>query len=115
MRLISLSSFSQLYVHRLMPAGPWECRRCVLGALDGTVTATFQDRTALLFHLEDHRAARHLGAPEAIQRLLACESCLGKKTVKAVGRDQKLSDVLCPTCSGSGLNSFGESLKVRRP
>ena len=93
--------------------GRYECRKCLLLALDCTQAAFLVDRRAALEHLDAHARrdagqAGGSGAKDAIWKLETCSGpCRGSGLIPQTRAH-------CQVCEGTGKNALGRERGVRR-
>ena len=100
--LQALSFASSLLIVETAP-NCFECRGCIALAIDSSRSKEGMTRALLLEHLDEHRAAEHAGAKDAIWKAESCESCRGV----GMSRDANLAMTKCEPCDGRGLNEIG--------
>lgn len=96
------------------PKASFECRGCLILAVDCSRSVTGMTRTALIDHLDQHREQDHAGAKDALWKAESCGTCRST----GMARDAAGSLARCEPCAGRGLNEIGrkrdDDRRVRR-
>ena len=104
----ALSAVSSIYL--VEKDGGYECRKCLLIALDCSEIAKLPSLASALDHLDEHakRQRGENGSKDAIWKLEACALCRGSGMTNPGKADR------CRECGGTGKNKAGRDRGVRR-